>query len=264
MWALGTAGLEIFEPSSGRIEAEVYFQASRMSGLEAELSALRARDLARLLFKEAVSDRDWMESYRKQATPFRLGRGFEVHPGEPGSTEFPSNTELRALRIPARAAFGTGSHESTVLVAELLESMEVAGTTVLDVGTGTGILGLVALCLGAGSVVALDTDPVAAIAAHENATLNRMSMRIFVGRADSIRIARKFDLLLVNIVPQSITPDLGTLADLLSGHGTAIFSGILVDVQAWFKRKLEKVGLEVVGSRTREEWCALQVECARR
>ena len=264
MWALGTSGLEIFEPSPDRIEVDVYFPASRVPGFEAELSASKASELARLLSRDRVSDRDWMESYRKQATPFRLGRGFEVHPGEPDSIGFPSHTELRALRIPARTAFGTGSHASTVLVAELLESLEVAGTTVLDVGTGTGILGFVALCLGAGSVVALDTDPVAAIAAHENATLNRLSMRIFVGRADSIRMARKFDLLLVNIVPQSVISDLGTLADLLSDRGTAIFSGILVEVQAWFKRKLEKVGLEVVGSRTREEWCALQVESARR
>jgi len=264
MWALGTAGLEIFDPSPGRTEADVYFQASGTSGLEAELSALSSGDLAQLLSKEGVSDRDWMESYRKQARPFRLGRGFEVHPGEPGSIEFSSHPELRALRIPARAAFGTGSHESTVLVVELLEGMEVAGTTVLDVGTGTGILGLVALFLGAGSVLALDTDPVAAIAAHENATLNRISMRIFAGRADAIRTTRKFDLLLVNIVPQSVTSDLSSLADLMSDNGTAIFSGILDEAQAGFERELEKVGLQVIGSRTREEWCALQVESARR
>ncbi|MEJ2084103.1 MAG: 50S ribosomal protein L11 methyltransferase [Acidobacteriota bacterium] len=260
MWALGTTGVEIHEPSPGRIEAEVYFQGSRMSGLDEEFSASKIASLARLVSRDSVSDRDWMESYRRQATPFPLGRGFEVHPGEPGAVEFPSNSELRPLRIPARAAFGTGSHESTALIVDLLEDMEVTDTTVLDVGTGTGILGLVALHLGARSVVALDVDPVATIAAHENATLNRRSMRIFAGRAGAISTAQKFDILLVNILPKSVESELGVLAELMSVDGTAMFSGILLELQVWFRRKLESVGLEVVCNRSRGEWCALRVE----
>jgi ribosomal protein L11 methyltransferase len=143
-------------------------------------------------------------------------------------------------------------------VVEILETLDLAAMRILDVGTGTGILTLVAMQLGAGGVVALDLDPVAAIAAHENARLDRSSIGVFAGRLEAIGTENYFQLALVNILPNRIESELGELVGLLAVSGEAIFSGMLVEQEERTRETLEAIGLEVRERRVEGEWCALR------
>ena len=258
MSKLGTIGIELHEPGHGEVEADVYFSEPLHQNVDAVGSGDRLVHDAKLLASERLQPRDWMETYRRQAKPFALGKAFFVDPGEPDLEQSPGPHVPGALRIPARSAFGTGTHPSTSLVVGILETLDLAGTRILDVGTGTGILALVAMQLGAGGVVALDLDPVAAIAAHENARLNRSSIAVFAGRLGTIGAENYFQLALVNIIPSRIESDLEELVGLLAASGEAIFSGMLVEQEERTRETLQAVGLEVRERRVEGEWCALR------
>jgi ribosomal protein L11 methyltransferase len=199
-----------------------------------------------------------MEIYRRQARPFALGRGFFVDPGEPELDEREGIPASGVMRIPARSAFGTGSHPSTSLVVEILETLDLTGRLILDVGTGTGILALVAMRLGAGRVVALDLDPAAAIAAHENARLNGSYFGVLAGRLGALGAEKWFELALVNILPARVEPDLEDLVRLLAASSEAIFSGMLAEQEERTRERLEDLGFEVRERRVEGDWCALR------
>ena len=167
------------------------------------------------------------------------------------------------LRLPARRAFGTGSHESTRLALEILERLAVRGRRVLDVGTGTGVLALAALRLGARRAVAHDLDPAAALLAALNARLNSLAPLVFAGPVAAIARGAAFDLLLVNVIPEEIAADLPRLARLLAPRGRAVFSGILRSGSRRALGVLRAAGFRRRASRFAGEWAAYLCEAAR-
>jgi ribosomal protein L11 methyltransferase len=160
--------------------------------------------------------------------------------------------------LPARAAFGVGSHESTRLAVELIEELPLAGRDVLDVGTGTGILAFAALHLGARSAVAFDLDPAAVYAARDNARRNRFEPLLYVGRGDALPATASFDWVLVNVVPERIRPELPELA--ARAVAGMVLSGILLDGVGEVLQEVWKLGLTETARATAEEWVALRVE----
>ncbi len=259
MWDLDTAGIELRELDSGSVEADVYFLAPILASTKKKLAGSRIHQLARLGSWEDLKWRDWMERYRVQTKPFPVGDSFRVHPGEPEPIVCHDPVGPRELMVPARSAFGTGAHPSSSLVVRMLETMSLRGKTVLDVGTGTGILAFVATILGADSVVCLDIDPVASFAALENSRLNHLPLRVFTGRIGALRRDARFDLALANVLPQNIKPDLADLARLMSPGGEVIFSGILTELEDSSKELLESHGFKLVARKGDGEWSALRV-----
>jgi ribosomal protein L11 methyltransferase len=214
---------------------------------------------AELVGLEEVVAGDWLAEYRRHAAPFPLGRRFLVDPREPGSHVEDEAGRL-LLRLPARQAFGTGSHESTGLVVEWLEDQDLAGERILDVGTGTGILAFVALHLGAHQVVAVEIDPVAAFMATINQTLNRMRFPLVIGGVAALGRRAQFDAAVVNVLPHRIAADLERIAALIRPGGVAIFSGLLDESSDEVSKRLESFGL-VSRQRLRSgEWAAVVVE----
>ena len=264
LWQAGTLGVSTESEPDGRLRLTAWFGSRESSAAPAPLPACEC------LSEDELPDTDWMAEYRRQAVPFPLGRTLLIDPREPeaSSVAAPVPAGRRLLRLPARTAFGIGSHESPALALELLEAAELAGRSVLDVGTGTGILAFAALAWGAARVVAFDADPVAVVQARANSRLNGLHPRLFAGRAAALappsEAADRFELIIVNVVPEEILPDLADLLPLLAPLGTLILSGLLAERAAEVSALLAARGLVEIGHPlVSGEWTALRLSWAR-
>jgi ribosomal protein L11 methyltransferase len=253
LWSAGTLGVQIAAGDDERLRIDAYFDPAPGD----PLSTWRELGVD-LLATIQVEESDWLEPYRRLARPQPVGRGFIVDAREPGSDPAPDLAGRTLLRLPARRAFGTGSHATTRLLVELLESRPPRGQRVLDVGTGSGILSFIALHLGAAVVVACDNDLVAAFLAVENMTLNGRRFPLYVGTPAALVAPSRFDLLLANVLPGEIAADLAALERTLLKEGEALFSGIPADAAREVAARLGGMGLVVVEERGLEEWVALR------
>ena len=274
LWLAGTLGVHATE-GEGRVRLEAWFEA----GAEEVGDTARWREHGVVfLGEEPVPATDWLAAYRASAAPFAVGRRFWVNPREPAQSESPELGEEGAgerfvLRLPARTAFGIGSHESTALAVELLEEISPSPhpASVLDVGTGTGILAFAALLLADPArpctAVAFDLDPAAAFAARDNARLNAIVLgkarpRLFAGTAEALRLKARFDLLLVNVIPEEIAPALPSLLSHLAPAGELIFSGILAERGGELVAQLARLGLSVAAEKRAGEWVGYRFRLA--
>ncbi len=251
LWMAGTLGVQSATAADGRLRLEAWFP------LETE--PIEMLPGVELEVEETVPDADWFATWRERAQPFPVGRTLYLDPREPedASPEVPDGRRL--LRLPARAAFGTGSHESTSLALELLEDAELQGRRVLDVGTGTGVLAFAALLFGARSVVGFDVDPASPFHARDNSALNGLHPRLFAGRLAALRERPRFDLALVNVVPEQILPEMPDLADLLLPDAEAILSGILAERGRQVLDRMRGLGFVERDRRAAGDWVAFRV-----
>lgn len=253
LWALGSLGLE-WREEAGQTIVEAYFEGGSVAPPGERTTDWATRGI-RVLEARTLPDEDWLATYRASARPFEVGRGWLIDPREPEG-EPPIAVGRVTLRLPARRAFGTGSHESTRLVLEWMEDLSIVGRRVLDLGTGSGVLSLAAERLGAASVIGVDIDPVATIMARDNRRLNEGAFRIVAGDLDCLAGAR-FDLALVNIIPEAWVSAIGRLAAVLAPGAAAVFSGLLCEQLAEVTAAVEPVGLRIEASRREGEWAAL-------
>jgi ribosomal protein L11 methyltransferase len=196
---------------------------------------------------------DWLAHYEQSLEPLLVGASFIV---APDARLIPPGTTRHALVVPQEQAFGTGSHETTSLCIEILESMPIAGKRGLDVGAGSGILALAMLCLGAAKVVAFDNDADAYAALRDNRARNGVEparMPLFIGGVEALRGGR-FYVVTMNIIPEVILPLLGDVVARV-GH-TLILSGILLDRAAEVVAACKQHGLRLVEERKKGEWWA--------
>jgi ribosomal protein L11 methyltransferase len=249
LWLAGTLGVYSSPLPDGRLRLEAWFPL--------EAAPLRVGTGVELETEEPVADADWLAAWREQARPFPVGRTLFVDPREPGEDPVEVPAGLRLLRLPARAAFGTGSHESTSLALELLEETEVRGRRVLDVGTGTGVLAFAALLDGARYVVGFDVDPAAPFHARDNSSLNGLRPLLFAGRLAALRGV--FDLALVNVVPEEILSEMQELVGLLDPGAEVILSGILAERGCEVLDRLRVLGFVERDRRGAGEWVAFRV-----
>lgn len=265
---LGALGAWVVEPGSDEVEVEVYFAAAgadQGAALE-RFVAIAAALGGRLVGAIAeLPERDWLEPYRRGAQPLRIGP-LLLDPREPGDAaargdlagDDPPDDAI-VLRLPARRAFGTGSHASTRLVLdEMLElGARLRGTTVLDVGCGTGVLSFAALCLGAARAIAFDCDIEAIGQAAVNRRLNRLAPALYGGSAAALAAPGRFDLVLVNVIPEELRAAEVALARLVREGGVLVASGILEARADAAAERWRDAGLQEVGRRRQDEWTAL-------
>lgn len=254
LFEAGTLGLEVRSTPDRSLRVVAYFDGESRH-LDAAL-ADRLGDLGIEVVEEtAVPDEDWLARYREAAKTIAVGMSFLLEPREPepGEPEEPvtrrSPGGRHRLRLPARRAFGTGSHATTQLMIEGLEGLDLRGARVLDVGTGTGVLAFAALLLGARRVLACDSDPAALLAARENSRLNALRPALVAASAAAFDPAARFDVLLVNVLPENVAPDVARLAALLEPAGLALVSGIVAGgastaLAAWHDQGLHAVRRE--------------------
>jgi ribosomal protein L11 methyltransferase len=196
---------------------------------------------------------DWLDRYQQSLEPLYIGEHFLV---APDSSLILPGTSRHALVVPQEQAFGTGSHETTSLCIEILETLDVAGKRGLDVGAGSGILALAMCRLGADHVIAFDNDVDAFAALRDNRVRNGIDdtrMPIFIGGLEALR-GGAFDVVTMNIIPEVIIPLLGDVKRHV--RGSLILSGILVMKREDVVRACAAHGLELVEERTKGEWWA--------
>jgi len=266
LWAAGTLGLEIKPHDGERVRIEAYFdQASPEPDLGA--MGLEGADEIESVGQEPVVPVDWLARYRENARPFPVGRRLLLDPREPDEPpcEVPPGRVL--LRLPARSAFGVGSHESTRLALELLEDLAedggLAGCSALEIGAGTAVLSFAALLFGARSAIAFDLDPGAPIHARDNSRLNGLFPLHFAGRLAALiappHPKSRFDLLLLNVLPEEILAELPDLVERLAPGGELIFSGILAERGDEILGRVAALGLVERGRRIANEWIAFRL-----
>lgn len=206
---------------------------------------------------ETVPFEDWARKWRESFGPIQVTDRIHIRPPW---IEDPGPPDGVTLRIMPRMAFGTGSHETTQLCLELLETLVRPGQTVLDVGAGSGVLAIAAVRLGAEKAVGVDIEPEAAANAEENARLNGVqdAVRFHCGEAASLP-ELKADVIVANInrtVLERILPDLSRFAH---ADTRFILSGILESEFGRMLRFLMRRGFEVLETRRKGEWTGLVV-----
>ncbi len=215
-----------------------------------------------------VGEADWAAQGRAHFPVLRIGERFVVRPTWRRYRRRPRDL---VLALDPGVAFGTGLHPTTRLCLLGLEAWggegRVAGARVLDVGSGSGILALGAARMGAASVLAVDTDPLAVEATLANARRNRLVRRI-VARQGSVPTGEPpFDLVLANLVASILVPlAAGLFAEVRRGDGTAgsggrlFASGIIADREPEVRRAFAAAGFHVVRRRDEADWVAVEAE----
>jgi ribosomal protein L11 methyltransferase len=203
-----------------------------------------------------VEDRDWTEAWKAGYEPQRIGRLLIV----PSWLEPSDGADGVVLRLDPGMAFGTGLHPTTRACLLMLQEVEPMPARVLDVGSGSGILGIAALALGAGTVDALDTDEQAVAATAANAEINGVADRLVVrqGTLDD-GPAEPYRLVLANLVAGLLIELAPPLAAQLAPGGMLLASGIIDTRSNEVDVALAAAGLSCAERRVDGEWVSLRM-----
>ena len=228
LFELGALGVEERDATTLQkgVEGKITLVAS-FPDHDAAQEAIAALDPSYNPALEEIIGDAWRDAWKEHFHPFPLTPRITVRPPwEPYTAQRPDE---HVLELEPGRAFGTGLHATTSLVARALdrEQGRLQGARVLDVGTGSGILALVALVLGASFVVATDNDPDVIDVVRENAARNQLSERVDASTRDLPELGETFPLVLANIEARVLIPMAPALSSRVLPGGLLILSGIL-------------------------------------
>jgi len=202
-------------------------------------------------FRE-LTEEDWANAWKKHYHVLRIGQRIVIKP--PWLEYRPRPDDIVVVLDPGMA-FGTGLHPTTRMCLRALEEHLEPGAKVLDLGTGSGILAIAAAKLGAGSVLAVDNDPLAVKAARANVRANGVQNLVTVEHGSLDKATEEFDLVLVNILAGVIVELAGQgLVDRARPTGLLIAAGIIEEQEAEVTAALRGHGLEIVERRQEKDW----------
>lgn len=246
LWGAGSTGIVELEdlPDSARLRA--FFDNDAQQG---EITTRFGGEA------QPADTRDWVAFAREYLKPMRIGERIFVIPE--WCDEATPEGRFRIV-INAGLAFGTGAHETTRLCLEALERHVRPGTTVIDIGTGSGILCEAALKLGAARAVAGDTDPGAVAVAHENFARAGLPVPVFTGSADAVA-AGVAHIVVANISPAWIAELAADWVRIFKPGGVGILSGFEAADVARVSAAIEKAGGVVRGVFGDGEWRMIEI-----
>lgn len=227
---------------------EAFFSAP-VEGLAERLAGLPGRVEASWEERAPV---DWAARYQASLRPLPVGRRLVILPAPHSPNPFPRRLPLR---LEPGCAFGTGEHYTTASCLRVLEDRLAEGARVLDVGCGSGILAVAARFLGAAEAVACDVDPEAVRVARETGQRNGVHVRLVTSGAEAFRA--RFDLVVANILAETLLEILPVLKDRLRPGGCLVLSGILLEKAPPLVQSAQALGLSLLERRTDGTWWTL-------
>ena len=205
-----------------------------------------------------LQEKNWQNSWRRFFQPQKVGKGLWVSP--PWVVP-PELLQRQVVTIEPGMAFGTGTHSTTRTCLEFLEevvaSLNSEKLTVLDVGTGSGILAIAVAKMGASKVLALDNDPIALRAAQANIRLNRAQQKVKLTHVALGRVKGSFTVVVANLTAETIIGLAEALKSKAGPHGDLILSGILKPTAGEVLGCFTPGSFDLVGQRSQREWTTL-------
>lgn len=221
--------------------------------------------LGELVIKE-VSDEDWQDAWKSHFSLLRVGDRLVVKPTwidyqpEPEGENPETKKKEVIIEIDPGLAFGTGYHPTTYTCLEAIEQHVFDGASVLDLGTGSGILAIASIRLGAGRVVAVDTDPQAIKAARQNFRRTKTSKLVTLIQGSLPHAAvgpKQFDLAVANISARAVCDRAQFIVSSLRDGGVLVASGMMKDQAQQVLDTLAEMGCSVMQQWSRDEWVTI-------
>lgn len=255
------------ELTAPRVTVRTYIRndaaaASVVRGVEEDLQELRRRVPFPAAVVREINEEDWANAWKQHYQPQRIGERLLIVPSwlsadEHAHVVLPSEKPRVVIRLDPGMAFGTGTHPTTRLSLVCLERWLRPGQRVLDVGTGSGILAIAAVQLGAGAVVATDIDTVALEVAAANFVTNGVGETIAL-ESTSLPASGQFDLIVANILAEAHVTLLDEgLSGVLASGGVLILGGIIDTSAGMVEAALERHGLRTIERLSEGDWVEL-------
>ena len=252
---------ELQEKLNGLSQIKLYLEDTDSAGL-AKLEQL-VKKLELTMEVKTMAEENWEESWKDNYPPQPVGKTLVVLPYWLADTE----TDRKKIILDPGLTFGTGAHPSPQMVMEFMEEADLKGAACLDLGSGSGILSIAALRLGAKSAVGVDIDPKAEGIARENAGFNGFADPEFTALTGNVTADKRlmerlaadsYDLVLVNIVADVIIGLAPVLPNFLGENTTLLCSGILDTRLSDVTAALQKAGIEILATKAKEDWRSIR------
>lgn len=253
LWELGATGLEERDDTT-LIRESMPDQALVIAAFDNDASARHALEAIAKEYEATIAylpDEDWATEWRRGFGAQRIGKRLLLHPSWETVESRPSDV---VLTIDPENAFGSGDHETTRLVLQMLDQRVLGGESILDVGCGSGVLSIAAVRLGASFARAIDIDEEAVVVARRNATLNGVSPQIEVSTTPLSQIGGAYDIVLANIETRVLIHMPGALRERIGFGGILVLSGILRSERDELLAAYASMHLEACLDEG--EWCA--------
>lgn len=209
--------------------------------------------------KREVDGDDWIDVWKKHFRPIHLGKIVVV----PEWIDYAPVGDEKVVLLDSNMAFGTGEHETTSSCVELMQEYVREDSVCIDVGCGSGILGISAVKLGAAKAYLTDIDPIAVTSATHNAALNGVADKTVVALSNLLEDADiKGDVMMANITGEILVMLAPSIPKNLKADGALILSGIIESRLEMVKKAYADVGMKVVVQRRKGEWFALVLKHA--
>lgn len=252
---------KLIPSNNGEVKVKGYFPETE--DMESKLSKI-AQSIDRLgqwgiekgkgeITTKPVYESDWANAWKQYYKPFKIGNRIVI---KPTWEDYESQPDDIIVELDPGMAFGTGTHETTRMCVDMLEKYVHNGSTVFDIGCGSGILSIVSSKLGASEVIGVDIDEVAVKSSRENVKISGVkNVEIIHGNLLEV-IKSRSDIIVANIIADVIVYLAGVVPDFLKPAGVFICSGIIKDRAKDVKKAIEENGLRILETQEMGEWVA--------
>jgi ribosomal protein L11 methyltransferase len=249
---LGAVGFESFSETPERLSAFIQVQDWK-EGMLDEIQILKSDEVAFEVDQEEIEQVNWNERWEKNFNPIQIAGKVSVR------APFHPDPHLQYdIVIEPKMSFGTGHHETTHLMIELLLELELEGKSALDMGCGTGILAIFSEMRGASMIDAIDIDTWCYENSLENASRNECKkIRVYEGDV-SLLTGKRYDLIIANINRNILLSDMGAYVNSLNPDGILLLSGFYESDVEQINAHAEKLGLRKTGQKVRNQWVGLK------